>query len=107
MNTVKSKFSLFIYLHVFFIVGFICLCVYSFLHPELFKKGKWNSKDSSLALSIVLSVLIFIAFYTIAKLAYIIKIENRTVFIKGVFTNKTIYSSDIKSIDLFSKEDFY
>jgi len=40
------------------------------------------------------------------RLAYIIKIGDRILSIKGVFINKIIYSSDIRSINLFSKEGF-
>jgi hypothetical protein len=105
---VKSKFGFFIYLNAFLITLLIYFSIYLLFHPEIFKK--WNGKTSSLLMllmSMFLLALLLIAFYTIAKLSYIIKIENKVISFRGFFLNTTINNTDIKSINLFSKEDFF
>lgn len=104
---IKGKYSFFVYLHFFIFAGFFFLTIYLFTHPELFKKSNWSAKDSAIAVSLILLLLTIFGFYSIAKLIYVIKIKDKIIFIKGLFINKTLHPDDIKSIDLFSKEDFY
>ncbi|MEJ0103209.1 MAG: hypothetical protein WDO19_11910 [Bacteroidota bacterium] len=59
------------------------------------------------AIGLIVLLLTLFLIYVSAKVLYVIKIENQTIFILGLFKKRRIENHEIKSINLFSIEDFY
>lgn len=103
---VRSRFNAYAYLSFFFVAVFLILSLYLLLHPQLNLKGKTGKTFPAPLVGFVILLLTFFLFYVLAKVIYFITIDN-SISIKGVFRKKQIERSEIKSIDLFSREDFY
>src|SRR5687768_2099823 len=104
---VKGRFNGYVYLSVFFVAVFLILSIYLFSNPQLILKGRTGHTFPAPLIGLIFLLLTSFLFYVLAKVIYLVTLDASSITIKGIFKRKQIERSEIKSIDLFSKEDFH
>lgn len=104
---VKAKFNWYAYLSFFFVLLFLSASVYFLANPQLVLKSKSGSVSSPTFVGIVFLIITILVFYLYARIIYLVRVETNTIKISGILKRKQISLEEIKSINLFSKENFY
>ena len=104
---IKGKLNWHAYLSFFFVLFFLSLSIYLLINPQLTFKSKVGFTSSASFVGIIVLFLTIFLFYVVAKVVYLVTIDTNTISIKGVFKKKLISYTEIKSINLFSVENFY
>jgi hypothetical protein len=101
MNKVTSQFTLRTYLEILFFLAFLSFPIYLLFRPEVFSKSV--SDEKKLLVALVMLTIYFILFYTRFKKASVVRVDSEAISVRGLFANRRVSRSDIRSIDLFSK----
>ena len=104
---IKGKFNGYAYASVVFTLIFFIISVYLLFHPNLKLKGRTGDNFPAPVVGLVFFTLTGFLFYVLSKVIYLVTIDSEFINIKGVFKRRLIAPSEIKEIDLFSKEDFH
>ncbi len=81
--------------------------IYLLCHPDLKLRGRSGPDFPAPLIGFIFIILTAILFYIYAKVIYLVKIDADTIYIYGVFKKRKLSITEIKSINLFSKENFY
>ncbi len=104
---IKAKFNWYAYLSFFFVLGFLTLSIYLLVHPQLTFKSKLGFTSYAPLVGIIFLILTIFLFIALAKAIYLVTVGTDAICIKEILRRIEISSAEIKSINLFSKEDFY
>jgi hypothetical protein len=101
---VKSRFNFYGYFSILASVAFFVLSITLLVNQKDLKTRGGHIISSVIPGVIILLLSIFL-FYILAKVIYVIKIGESFISIKGIFKNRHLEVYEIKSINLFSRQN--
>jgi hypothetical protein len=104
---IKGRYNIYVYVTFIFVLALLTISIYLISHPYLTLKGKTGHTFPAPLIGLIFLLIAFFPSYVLAKVIYLITIDTTSISIKGVFKKRVIERSEIKLIDLFSREDFH
>lgn len=104
-SMVKSKFKFMVYFAYVFMLAFLIFSIYLFSHPKMHTSGTLGIRLPAPVTGLIILMLASFLFLMIAPYSQVTKITDQIISVSGFYSRKMIGNADIRSIDLFDKEN--
>ena len=104
---VKSKFRFIVYFAYLFILAFLISSIYLFSHPKMHTSGTGGIRLPAPVTGSIILILALFLFVQMVPYSLVTRISAQIISISGFFSRKMISGAEIRSIDLFGKENPY